>query len=468
MRPDPRIQTSCTSGPITIPRARPRSNSGRRLASSYTPASTRPRSQSTLAYIDEVEDLSPTDYLARSPDDYIMPSISLTASPAVERGEFDQQEFSQLTSIQYQVSQYDGTYTPQTATSECSLTTASTAISEPMTRSNTNDMLCEPLDMFRMDSMPYMSKKMAADSQLSQFSHVSPLSSHPMYPNLSRFSFQDDSFSESPFPSSFAMKPSPSQESVASSSSSLSSSRISKRVSERKTQNPRSKSRPLAPKRKQNDASVLEEVRKPRIVAIRGEDGTVKHKAEIARTIRQQPQRKTTFCSFCHEQPQGFHGDHELRRHIDRHHSQVRRVWICKEAQPDGTFLANCKACRNKKTYGANYNAAAHLRRAHFNPCKNKRGGRGKKSEGRGGIGGGNTPSMDILKDWMYEDYEMNINGKVIIQNFYPENNYPPISLSELAAFEQEANLADDIDMPFAMSQNEELIELGQQQYYCS
>lgn len=75
---------------------------------------------------------------------------------------------------------------------------------------------------------------------------------------------------------------------------------------------------------------------------------------------------------------------------------------------------------------------------------------------------------MDILKDWMYEDYEMNINGKVIIQNFYPENNYPPISLSELAAFEQEANLADDIDMPFAMSQNEELIELGQQQYYCS
>jgi hypothetical protein len=82
--------------------------------------------------------------------------------------------------------------------------------------------------------------------------------------------------------------------------------------------------------------------------------------------------------------------------------------------------LSNCKACRNHKTYGANYNAAAHLRRAHFFPCKNKRGGRGKVSEGRGGMGGGEEPPMDELKNWMYEKVEMNVTGNGL-QSASPE-----------------------------------------------
>ncbi|KAI9871103.1 MAG: hypothetical protein M1823_008545, partial [Watsoniomyces obsoletus] len=45
-----------------------------------------------------------------------------------------------------------------TATSDSSLSPASTALTEPMTRSNTDDVLCNGLDMFRMDSMSYMSK----------------------------------------------------------------------------------------------------------------------------------------------------------------------------------------------------------------------------------------------------------------------------------------------------------------------
>lgn len=77
-------------------------------------------------------------------------------------------------------------------------------------------------------------------------------------------------------------------------------------------------------------------------------------------------------------------------------------------------ILTSDTACRAQKTYGANYNAAAHLRRAHFNPPKNKRGGRGKKSEGRGGMGGGNKPSMDELKNWMYERWEYNVNGRLV------------------------------------------------------
>jgi hypothetical protein len=52
--------------------------------------------------------------------------------------------------------------------------------------------------------------------------------------------------------------------------------------------------------------------------------------------------------------------------------------------------------------YGAYYNAAAHLRRAHFHP--RKRGRKGKNDEKRGGIGGGDHPPMEYLKqNWIKE-----------------------------------------------------------------
>jgi hypothetical protein len=161
-----------------------------------------------------------------------------------------------------------------------------------------------------------------------------------------------------------------------------------------------------------------------RIVEVTSDDGTLRHKAEIPRITRPQPQRKTTFCHLCDDHPQGFHGEHELRRHVERHHPTYRKVWICKDnTLTDGRRpavpLSNCKACRNHKTYGANYNAAAHLRRAHFFPCKNKRGGRGKISEGRGGMGGGEEPPMDELKNWMYEKIEI-VAGNVL-QSTSPE-----------------------------------------------
>ncbi len=52
--------------------------------------------------------------------------------------------------------------------------------------------------------------------------------------------------------------------------------------------------------------------------------------------------------------------------------------------------LSKCKACLTQKRYGAYYNAAAHLRRAHFNP-------------NRGGKASGDWPPMTALKDWMRE-----------------------------------------------------------------
>jgi hypothetical protein len=310
-----------------------------------------------------------------------------------------------------------------TATSDSSLSPASTALTEPMTRSNTDDVLCNGFDMFRMDSMSYMSKSESRLGEASDDFDRVPFSQSMVheYHDLSQCY---PPLPQQPFLLSTEMKHSPSSESDASCHSASNQSRLSTRVQEM------SKSRPLAPKMQHNDASSGSLSPQPKLIAVTAADGTVRHKAEITRTIRQQPPRKTTQCPLCNDQPQGFHGEHELRRHFDRQHRGTRKVWICKEAVTGGSFLSNCKACRNKKTYGANYNAAAHLRRAHFNPCKNKRGGRGKKSENRGGMGGGNLPPMEVLKHWMYEELEYNNNGKAICMPM------PVMDDAQLAAFE--------------------------------
>jgi len=352
---------SSASRPIPITNYRRRGNTEaiRLFQNPITYTTTRPRPQ-PLYPVDEVQDLPPEDYLSQSPD-LSAPYASVTPSPALERGELQTQDLSYLSTSSRSDFNWQMPY-------------SSSPTGSVMSRSNTDDLLSGPINMLRVDSS----------------------ASHCNY------SAASDSTTVNAYKTD--MQRSPSQETNASSFSSSSQSRMSRRVSE---QNAQSKARPLAPKREYYDDSCSTKAKTPKIVEVASDDGTIRHKAEIPRTTRQQPQRKTTFCTVCDDHPQGFHGEHELRRHIDRHH-MTRKVWICKDstlkdAPRPVVPLSNCKACREGKTYCANYNAAAHLRRAHFFPCKNKRGGRGKVSEGRGGMGGGDEPSMDELKNWMCE-----------------------------------------------------------------
>ena len=376
---------------------------------------TRPTYRPSLG---DFQDLSPSDYLSQSPDECQMPGLSLTPSPTVARGECRPQDLSRLsvsTAPRYAWEHYSSSR----SVSDSGMTSASTATSEPMSRTTTNEMLIKPLQMCRVSSHISGCDFFEAPMTANDDTHFDVDSLFPesfdssLLNSLSDVSFPSSfpghSFPQSFIPSSVDMQHSPSQESNASSSSSDSSpSRHLRRVQE---QNARSKRR-LAPKSQSQKTSVAFPA--AQIVEIVAEDGTRQKKAQISRFSRQPKETTKVFCPICNDHKEGFHGEHELRRHIDRTHKGFRKVFVCKDISPDSTFLANCKHCRNMKTYGANYNAAAHLRRVHFNPCEMPKGGRGKVSQNRGGIGGGDQPPMDVLRNWMFETWETNLNGLLL------------------------------------------------------
>ncbi|KAF2850739.1 hypothetical protein T440DRAFT_554899 [Plenodomus tracheiphilus IPT5] len=195
--------------------------------------------------------------------------------------------------------------------------------------------------------------------------------------------------------------------SISSSESSMSDgsmpSSIYSRHSRREREiNAQAASRKIAPKAVELIDETESMTSNAQMARIRSEDGSSKTVGLLSKTPYVRPSHPKIMCSFCNERPDGFRGTHELERHVARAHAPSRKGYICIDASTDGKFLANCKHCRNKKVYGAYYNAAAHLRRAHFHP--RKRGRKGKNDEKRGGIGGGDDPPMEYLKqNWIRE-----------------------------------------------------------------
>jgi hypothetical protein len=186
------------------------------------------------------------------------------------------------------------------------------------------------------------------------------------------------------------------------------SSSICSRQSRREREiNALAAARKIAPKTIES-IDETESVLSSQMARIRSEDGSSKTVGVISKTPYVRPQHPKIMCPMCQERPDGFRGTHELDRHIARAHATTRKGYICIDYSPDKKFLAGCKHCRNKKVYGAYYNAAAHLRRAHFHP--RKRGRKGKNDEKRGGIGGGDHPAMDYLKQHWIKEVEIDNN----------------------------------------------------------
>ncbi|KAK0820471.1 hypothetical protein LTR75_001634 [Friedmanniomyces endolithicus] len=141
-------------------------------------------------------------------------------------------------------------------------------------------------------------------------------------------------------------------------------------------------------------------------------DPSIRRKEAISKTPYVRPHHPKLYCTLCQDHPTGFRGEHELRRHQDRAHGDSRKVWICVEPTTESEEgwrpqkpLGICKQCKQRKEYNVCYNAAAHLRRAHFCPRKRGRKAKGEERESRGGKAGGHWPPIEWLKasGWLQE-----------------------------------------------------------------
>jgi len=211
---------------------------------------------------------------------------------------------------------------------------------------------------------------------------------------------------------SFGEKMEKSQSNESTSSTSSSASSRSKRVLAAQIE--LAAARPLMPKGGSDGHAMSRDNSSQSMIRLESKDGS-QDKIAISKPTYQRPKHDRVYCKQCDDHPDGFRGEHELRRHQDRQHKKMVKKWVCitptngdlsQSAVSPAVLLSRCKACQQKKQYGAYYNAAAHLRRAHFRPKskgRSKSSGKLEDTQKRGGKGGGNWPTMEELKPWMME-----------------------------------------------------------------
>jgi hypothetical protein len=148
------------------------------------------------------------------------------------------------------------------------------------------------------------------------------------------------------------------------------------------------------------------------------------------------PKHPKVFCNLCTDHPEGFRGDHELRRHINAKHEGVVKKFVCRDPATVGIVsnvavrhpLSKCKACTSGKQYGAYYNAAAHLRRTHFKPKAVRGKNKGANDERRGGKGGGDWPCMTDLKAW-FEEVHVAVNQVPVLSDQDDDEDMVPTGM---------------------------------------
>lgn len=219
---------------------------------------------------------------------------------------------------------------------------------------------------------------------------------------------QFSSFSSEAFASpGFGEKMEKTQSSESTSSTSSTTSRSKQRLAQSINV---AAARPLKPKGGSDETSMSRENSSQSMTRLESKDGS-QDKLALSKSTYQRPKHDRVHCTQCESHPEGFRGEHELRRHQDREHKALVKKWVCIEPTGHGhpkpeLPLSKCKACgQQKKKYGAYYNAAAHLRRTHFKPKAKGRNKSGKieDNDKRGGKGGGDWPPMSELKHWMKE-----------------------------------------------------------------
>lgn len=164
-------------------------------------------------------------------------------------------------------------------------------------------------------------------------------------------------------------------------------------------------------------------------------------KLALLKTPYQRPKHPRVHCGQCGDHPDGFRGDHELRRHLNAKHRGVVKKFVCRDPATVGISsqlsvlypLSDCKACSSGKQYGAYYNAAAHLRRTHFRLRAPRGKHKGPVGERRGGKGGGNWPAMTDLKLW-YHEVMVSCRDAFAVDDALPEDE-PPDGQTAMSLF---------------------------------